>query len=115
MLSGPRHLLSVLALGMRVLDRVVDPPVLSFLCFVSFVHPPSGFLVSFVLPLGVCFVVSLGLLAWGGIAGGLRVTPRQLDHCRCCGGSPLLSYSFFFYSWPLGHREASKRVVLELA
>ena len=32
MLSGPRHLLSVLALGMSVLDLVVDPAVLSFLC-----------------------------------------------------------------------------------
>ena len=32
MLSGPRHLLSVLALGMSVLDHVEDPPVLSFLC-----------------------------------------------------------------------------------
>ena len=51
MLSGPRLLLSALALGMYVLGLVVYPMVLSFLCLVSFVCPPGGFLASFVLPL----------------------------------------------------------------
>ena len=101
---------------------MVDPPFLFSFVSVSFVRPAGGFLVSFVLPLGFGFVVSLGLilsplglLAWGGIAGGLRVTQRRLYRCPCYGGSPLLSCSFFCYSWLLGHREASKRVVLELA
>ena len=78
------------------LGLVVDPPVLSFLCFVSFVRPPGGFLVSFVLPLvsvlffPCVYLGPLGLLAWGGVAGGLGVTPRRPHRCPCCGGSSLL-------------------------
>ena len=48
---------------------VGDPPILSFLCFISFVRPPGGFLVSVVLPLGFGFVVSLGLSRPVGSAG----------------------------------------------
>ena len=59
MLSGPRHLLSALALGMSVGPVVVDPPVLSFLCL-------------FCLPLGFGFVVSLGLFRPVGSAGVVR-------------------------------------------
>ena len=48
MLSGPRLLLLALALVMYVLGLVVDPPVLTFLCFVL------------CLPLGFGFVLFLG-------------------------------------------------------
>ena len=70
MLSGARHLLSALALRMCVCWAYccgsADPV---FLCFVSFVRPPSGFLVSFVLPLGFGFAVSLCLFKPIGSAG----------------------------------------------
>ena len=68
MLSGPRHLLSALALGMYVGPVVVDPPVL-LLCFSFVCVCVGGFLVSFVLPLGFGFVVSLGLFRPVGSAG----------------------------------------------
>ena len=108
MLSGPRQLLSVLALGLSLLDHVVDPPVL-FPLFVGRLLCVGRFFCLFVLPL-VSVLLFLwvylgpwGLLAWGGIAGGL-VLRRMFVVCP-----------FFCYSWPLGHREASKRVVLEFA
>ena len=82
MLSGPRLLLLALALGMCVLGLVMDPPILFSFVFVSFVHPPGGFLVSFVFALSFGFVISLclilsplGLRAWEGVAGGLG-SPR---------------------------------------
>ena len=61
-LSEPRYLLSVLDLGMSVLDHVVDPPVLSFLCCV------------FACPLVFGFVISLGRFTPVGSAsvGGHR-------------------------------------------
>ena len=97
MLSGPRLLLSALALGMCLLGLVVDPPVLSFLCSFS-VYPLVSVLLFPWLYLGLW-----GLLVWRGIASGL-VLRGMFVVC-----------SFFCYSWPLGHREASKRVMLEFA
>ena len=35
--------------------------------------------------------------------------PGWATSSRCYKGSPLLSCYFFCYSWPLGHKEASKR------
>ena len=58
MLSGPRLILSALALGMCVVGlccRSAGPSPL----FVSFVRPHYGFLVSFVLLLGFGSVISL--------------------------------------------------------
>ena len=69
MLSGPRQLLSALALGMCVLGLLLWIRWSYFFCFVSFVCPPGGFLVSFVLPLGFSLVVSLGLFKPVGSAG----------------------------------------------
>ena len=62
MLSGPRHLLSALALGMFVLGLLLGI-CWSCFSFVSFlIRSLSGFLVSFVLPLGFGFIVSLGMI-----------------------------------------------------
>ena len=99
---------------------VVDPTVL-LLSFPFVCVCVGGFLVSFVLPLGVGFVISLGLFkpvgsaGMRGVTGRLGVTPRRLYRCPCCGGSSLLYCSFFCCSWPLGFRKASKQVMLELA
>ena len=120
MLSGPRHLLSALALGISVGPLLwIRRSCLSFVCLLC--SPSWRFPCFFCFAPSFGFVISLGLFrpvgsaGVGGIAGGLGATPRRLYRCSCCGGSSLLSCSFFCYSWPLGHREASKRVVLELA
>ena len=61
MLSGPRHLLSALALGKCVGPVVVDPPVLSFFCLLAAFCVLAISFVLFVLPLLFGFVISLGL------------------------------------------------------
>ena len=96
----------VLALGMCVLGLVVDPPVLSFLCLLAtFVCWPFPLFCLFAPYFG--FVVSLGLsrpVGSAGVGGHRWWTGIEED---------VLCLFFFCYSWPLGHREASKRVLLE--
>ena len=65
MLSRPRLLLLALTLGIYVLGLVMDPPVLSFLCFVCVCH------LVLVLFFPWVELFPWGLLAWGDIAGGL--------------------------------------------
>ena len=70
MLSGPRLLLSALALGMCVLGLLwwIRQFYLSLVCLCRLVCV-GRFLVSFVLPLGFSFVVSLGIFMPVGSAG----------------------------------------------
>ena len=69
MLSGPRLLLSDLALGMCVLGLCYGSTGPVFPLFVFFVRPPVGFLVSFVLPLSFGSVISLYIFMAIGSAG----------------------------------------------
>ena len=107
MLSGPRHLLSALALGMRVGPCCGSAgPV--FLCLLAaFCVLAVSFVCLFALGFG--FVISLGLSRPVGSAG-------MGGHCWWTGvEEDVLCLFFFCYSWPLGHREASKRIMLEFA
>ena len=69
MLSRHRLLLSALALVMCVLGLCGGSAGPVFPSFVSFVHPPGGFLFPFVLPLGFSFVLSLDIFIPVGSAG----------------------------------------------
>ena len=95
MLSGPRHLLSALALGMCVGPCVgsagPSPVFLLYLCLCRGVSlfPLFCPLVLVLLFLWV-YLGPLGLLAWGGIAGGLGVTQggftavHVVEDLLCC-------------------------------
>ena len=69
MLCRPRLLLSALALGMCVLSLVVDPPVLSFLCFVFVLPPGSGFVISLCISMPVWSAAVGGQRWWAGVVG----------------------------------------------
>ena len=98
MLSGPGHLLSALALGMWVFGLLlwIRQSCFSFICLC--------------LPLGFRFCY---FLRWNYAHRVFwRVGALLVDwYCGEC----FIVCSFFCYGCPLGHREASKRVVLELA
>ena len=88
---------------------VEDPPVLFFLCLLAAFCVLAVSFVCICLPLGFGFVISLGLSRPVGSAG--------VEGHRWWAGveEDVLCLFFFCYSWPLGHREASKRVTPEFA